>query len=73
VPQPVNLHGFPQAILHMDADAFFTSVEQALTPSLRGRPVVTGEERGIIAAASYEAKARGVARGLPLHMEGVAV
>ena len=67
VPQPVNLHGFPQAILHMDADAFFTSVEQALTPALRGRPVVTGEERGIIAAASYEAKARGISRGLPLH------
>ena len=64
---PLNLHGFPQAILHMDADAFFASVEQALTPALRGRPVVTGEERGIIAAASYEAKARGIARGLPLH------
>lgn len=67
VPQPLNLHGFPQAILHMDADAFFTSVEQALTPALRGRPVVTGEERGIIACASYEAKALGIARGLPLH------
>lgn len=66
-PQPLNLHGFPQAILHMDADAFFASVEQALTPALRGRPVVTGEERGIIAAASYEAKARGIGRGLPLH------
>ena len=66
-PQPLNLRGFPQAILHMDADAFFTSVEQALTPALRGRPVVTGEERGIIACASYEAKARGIARGLPLH------
>ncbi len=66
-PQPLNLHGFPQAILHLDADAFFTSVEQALNPALRGRPVVTGVERGIIACASYEAKALGIARGLPLH------
>ncbi len=57
---------YPQAILHLDGDAFFTSVEQALTPSLRGRPVVTGKERGIIACASYEAKALGIARGLPL-------
>jgi DNA polymerase-4/DNA polymerase V len=65
-PQPLNLHGFPQAILHLDADAFFTSVEQALNPELRGRPVVTGVERGIIACASYEAKALGIARGLPL-------
>jgi len=54
-------------ILHVDADGFFASVEQALNPSLRGRPVVTGAERGIIAAASYEAKARGVGRGLQIH------
>ncbi len=50
----------------MDADAFFTSVEQALTPSLKNKPVVTGKERGIIACASYEAKALGIKRGLPL-------
>ena len=54
-------------LLHVDADGFFASVEQALTPALRGRPVVTGAERGIIAAASYEAKARGIGRGLQLH------
>ena len=54
-------------LLHVDADGFFASVEQALDPALRGRPVVTGAERGIIAAASYEAKARGVGRGLQLH------
>jgi DNA polymerase-4/DNA polymerase V len=54
-------------LLHVDADGFFAGVEQALTPSLRGRPVVTGAERGIIAAASYEAKARGIKRGLQLH------
>src|SRR5450759_1273607 len=54
-------------LLHVDADGFFAAVEQALNPSLRGRPVVTGAERGIIAAASYEAKACGVSRGLQLH------
>jgi DNA polymerase-4/DNA polymerase V len=54
-------------VLHVDADGFFASVEQALNPELRGRPVVTGAERGIIAAASYEAKALGVKRGLQLH------
>jgi DNA polymerase IV len=60
------ISSFPRAILHMDADAFFTSVEQVLDPALKGRPVVTGQERGIIACASYEAKACGVARGITL-------
>jgi DNA polymerase-4/DNA polymerase V len=63
---PLTLASYPRAILHVDADAFFTSVEQALEPALRGRPVVTGKERGIIACASYEAKALGIQRGLPL-------
>jgi DNA polymerase-4/DNA polymerase V len=53
-------------ILHLDADAFFASCEQALHPEWRGRPVITGAERGIVTAASYEAKARGVDRGTPL-------
>jgi len=53
-------------VLHVDADGFFAAVEQALTPALRGRPVVTGAERGIIAAASYEAKALGIRRGIRL-------
>lgn len=65
-PKPLSLNSYPRAILHIDADAFFTSVEQALTPSLQGRPVVTGKERGIIACASYEAKAFGIKRGIPL-------
>jgi DNA polymerase IV len=63
---PDSPAGFPHAIVHIDGDAFFTSVEQALHPRLRGRPVVTGMERGIIACASYEAKARGVKRGVSL-------
>jgi DNA polymerase-4/DNA polymerase V len=57
---------FPRAIMHLDADAFFASCEQAVNPALRGRPVITGKERGIVSAASYEAKARGVQRGMRL-------
>jgi DNA polymerase IV len=63
---PITIHSWPQAILHLDADAFFASCEQAVHPELKGRPVITGKERGIVAAASYEAKARGVKRGVRL-------
>ncbi len=52
--------------MHIDVDAFFASCEQAIHPELKGRPVITGKERGIVAAASYEAKARGVQRGMRL-------
>jgi DNA polymerase-4 len=45
-------------VLHADADAFFASVEQRDDPRLRGRPVIVGG--GVVLAASYEAKARGV-------------
>ncbi len=45
-------------IVHVDVDAFFASVEQVLDPRLRGKPVLVG--RGVVASASYEAKARGV-------------
>ena len=38
-----------------------------MDPRLRGKPVVTGKERGIASSMSYEAKARGVTRGMPLH------
>ncbi|MDA8088286.1 MAG: DNA polymerase IV [Nitrospiraceae bacterium] len=61
-----TIHSWPRAILHLDADAFFASCEQAVHPELRGKPVITGKERGIVAAASYEAKARGVSRGTRL-------
>jgi DNA polymerase-4/DNA polymerase V len=64
--QPLTISSWPRAILHLDADAFFASCEQAIHPELRGRPVITGKERGIVAAASYEAKARGVKRGMRL-------
>jgi DNA polymerase-4/DNA polymerase V len=62
----ITLHSWPRAIAHIDADAFFASVEQALHPEFKGKPVITGAERGIVAAASYEAKAMGVKRGVSL-------
>lgn len=63
---PLTLSGLPRAIVHADCDAFFASVEQALRPELKGRPVITGKERGIASAMSYEAKRRGVVRGMRL-------
>ncbi len=64
--QPLTIHSWPRAILHLDADAFFASCEQAIHPELKGKPVITGKESGIVAAASYEAKARGVKTGMSL-------
>jgi DNA polymerase IV len=53
-------------IVHLDADAFFVSVELAKRPELRGRKVaVGGRERGIISSASYEARAAGVYTPMP--------
>ncbi|TVR50529.1 MAG: DNA polymerase III subunit alpha [Puniceicoccaceae bacterium] len=53
-------------IIHLDADAFFASVEQAADPKLRGRPVaVGGGRRGVIASASYEARKLGVFTPMP--------
>jgi DNA polymerase-4 len=53
-------------IVHLDADAFFVSVEQAIDPGLRGKKVaVGGRERGIISSASYEARACGVYTPMP--------
>ena len=44
--QPLTLQSFARAIVHIDADAFFASCEQAVNPKLKGKPVVTGKERG---------------------------
>jgi nucleotidyltransferase/DNA polymerase involved in DNA repair len=57
---------YPRAILHVDGDAFFASCEVAKNPTLRGKPVVVGGLRGIAVALTYEAKARGVTRGMPV-------
>lgn len=56
-----------KTILHIDGDAFFVGVEIAKNPKLKGLPVVTGEERGIVSALSYEAKALGITRGMPIY------
>jgi DNA-directed DNA polymerase III PolC len=55
-----------RTIVHLDADAFFASVEQAADSRLRGRPIaVGGESRGIIASASYEARKFGIYTPMP--------
>ncbi len=55
-----------KTIVHFDGDSFFASVEQVLNFRLKGKPLVTGAERGSITSASIEAKKMGVGRGVSL-------
>ena len=63
-----------RTIVHLDADAYYASVEQAADVRLRGKPIaVGGERRGIIASAPYEARKFGIFTPMPTARARVAI
>lgn len=64
--QLFSLRSWPRVITHIDGDAFFTSCEEVIHPELKGKALITGGERGIVACASYPAKKLGIKRGVSL-------